>query len=146
MQSSIEQARFNKLRVLLLGVALVGALFVHFSFAMPLGFSLMIFFVGWPIGGTLVTIDDDFKGGWNNHDGKVQPPWLKAPFWGQVAGGFAISFAGFAIDIGWRSFGGARFWLLAVAATALAAALLFRRWWLLIGMAVGFGALWTRAG
>jgi hypothetical protein len=144
--SSIEQVRFDNLRVLLLVVALAGALFVHFLLDMPLGFSLMIFFVGWPIGGTLVTIDDDFKGGWSNRDGKVQPSWLKAPFWGQVVGGFAISFAGFAIDAGWRSFGGARFWLLAIGTTSLAAALLSRRWWLLLGMAVGFGALWTKAG
>jgi hypothetical protein len=55
----------------LLLIGLAGSLFVHFWFHVPLGFSLMIFFVGWPIGGTLVTIDDDLKGGWSNPDGTV---------------------------------------------------------------------------
>ncbi len=127
---------------LLLAIALVGSLVVHFSSRLPLGFALLIFFVGWPLGGTLATIDDDLKGGWSNPDGSVPPPWRQAPFWGQIASGFALSFVGFAIDAGWRSFAGARFWLLAIAGACLAAALFTRRWWLLLGIAIGFGTFW----
>ena len=141
--SSLEEIRFDKLRAALLLIALAGSLFVHFRFRVPLGFSLMIFFVGWPIGGTLVTIDDDLKGGWSNPDGTVRPPWLEAPFWGQIAGGLALSLGGFAVDAGWQSSDGLRFWCVAVAAGFLAAALLTRRWWLLVGMSFGFGAIWT---
>ena len=140
--SSIEHDRFDKLRAMLLLIAFAASLFVHFQFRVPLGFSLMIFFVGWPVAGTLVTIDDDLKGGWSNPDGTVRPPWLEAPFWGQIAGGLALSFAGFAIDAGWRSSDGARFWWVAAAVACLGAALLTRRWWLLLGMACGFGAIW----
>ena len=87
----------------LLAVALAGALVVHFAFNMPLGFSLLLFLVGWPLGGTLMTIDDDLPGGWSNPDGGVRPPWLESLFWGQISGGLAASAAGFAIDFGWRS-------------------------------------------
>src|SRR5262245_33855799 len=120
--SPIEHDRFDKLRAVLLLIALAGSLFVHFWFRVPLGFSFMVFFVGWPIGGTLVTIDDDLKGGWSNPDGTVRPPWLEAPFWGQIAGGLALSLGGFAVDAGWQSSDGARFWCGAVAAAFLAAA------------------------
>lgn len=78
--SSIEHGRFDKLRAVLLLIALAGSVFVHFRFRVPLGFSLMIFFVGWPIGGTLVTIDDDLKGGWSNPDGTVRRRGLRLLF------------------------------------------------------------------
>jgi hypothetical protein len=139
--SSTERNRFDKLGAALLLVALAAALVVHFTLRMPLGLSLMIFFVAWPLGGTLITLDDDFKGGWSNPDGSVRPPWLEAPFWGQIAGGVAISLGGFAVDAGWASSNAARLWCLAAAAAFLSAALLTRRWSLLLGIAVGFGAL-----
>lgn len=140
--SSLEETRFDKLLPLLLLIALAGSLLVHFRLRVPLGFSLMIFFVGWPVVGTLVTIDDDLKGGWSNPDGTVRPPWLEAPFWGQIAGGLALSLAGFAVDAGWRSSVGIRFWCLAAAAAFMAAALLTGRWWLLLGLSCGAGAIW----
>jgi hypothetical protein len=91
--SSIKHVRFDKLWAVLLLIALAGSLVVYFWFRVPLGFSLIIFFVGWPIGGTLVTIDEDLEGGWSNPDGTVRPHWLEAPFWGQIAGGLALSLA-----------------------------------------------------
>jgi hypothetical protein len=64
--------------------ALVGAIAVRLWFDLSLGVSLLIFFVGWPLVGTLVTLDDDLKGGWSNPDGTARPPWLETPFWGQI--------------------------------------------------------------
>ena len=66
-------------------VAFLGALVAHFALDVSLGLSFLLFFVAWPLGGTLITIDDDLPGGWSNPDGTVRPPWLEAPFWGQVA-------------------------------------------------------------
>jgi hypothetical protein len=63
---------------------------------MPARRAELIFFVGWPIVGTLVTIDVDLPGGWSNPDGTERPDWLEAPYWGQVVFGVAISVAGFA--------------------------------------------------
>jgi hypothetical protein len=136
--ASTEKTRFDRLRAMLLLSAIGGSLFVHYTFRVPFGFSLLIFFVGWPIVGTLITIDDDLKGGWSNPDGTVRAPWLEAPYWGQIAGGLALSLGGFAVDAGWLSAGGVRLWCGAAAAAFLAAALLTRRWWLLLGMSFGF--------
>ena len=138
-----------KTSVILLTVALTGALVAHFAFDLPLGFSFLLFFVGWPLGGTLITIDDDLAGGWSNPDGKVRPPWLEATFWGQISGGLAASAAGFAVDFGWRSSEGLGPWLVSAATAFLAAALFTRRWWLLVGTFGGLTLLWhhvARAG
>jgi hypothetical protein len=136
-------ATIDRTRTMLLAIALVASLVVHLCTDLPLGFSFMIFFVGWPVGGTLITIDDDFKGGWNNPDDSVRPDWLEAPFWGQITAGLALSFVGLAYDVGWRSSDGLRCWLVAIAIAFLSATLLTRKWWLLIGITLGFGSLWV---
>ena len=132
-----------RIAAVLLTVACAGTAVVHLGFGLPLGLSLLIFFVGWPLVGTLVTLDDDLKGGWSNRDGSVRPPWLQPPFWGQVSAGVALSAAGFAIDAGWRTAAGGRCWLVSAATACIAAALFTRRRWLLAGVLVGLGALWV---
>ena len=112
--------------MILLTVALVGAVAVHLFFHLPLWLCLLIFFVGWPFVGTLMTIDDDLPGGFSNPDGSVRPPWLQRPFLGQIIAGIAISIAGLAIDVGWRSRQGILCWVVAASVTLMAAAL-FRR-------------------
>jgi len=133
-----------KTSLVLLSVALAGALVAHFAFKLPLGFAFLLFFVAWPLGGTLITSDDDLPGGWNNPDGTVRPPWLEAPFWGQIAGGLAASAAGFAVDFGWRSSDGLAAWLVSAGTAFLAAALLTRKWWLLVGTVAGVAGLWRQ--
>ena len=91
----------NRTAIALLAVAVGAAVTLHVYFGVSLGLALLIFFVGWPVLGTLITIDDDSKGGWSNPDGTVRPPWLQAPFWGQIIVGFALSSCGAAIDYGW---------------------------------------------
>lgn len=44
---------------------------------LPLGWITFAFLVGLPILGTIITIDDDFPGGWSNPDGKSRPEWTK---------------------------------------------------------------------
>lgn len=134
------------LSVALVSVALLGSLGLHFVGGLAMGWALLIFFVGWPIGGTLITLDDDLKGGWSNPDGSARPPWLHSPFWCQIAGGLAVSGLGFAADVGWRSARGVPFWLSTAAATFLAIALGSRRWWFLVGVPVAIGGigLWLR--
>ena len=129
---------------ILLTVAFAGALVSHFAFKLPFGFAFLLFFVAWPLVGTLITIDDDLPGGWSNPDGTVRPQWLEAPFWGQIASGLAASAAGFAVDFGWRSSDGLAAWLACAATAFLAAALLTRRWWLLLGAVGGIAGLWRQ--
>jgi hypothetical protein len=125
-----------------LAIAFVGALVLHFHAGLSLGISLLIMFVGWPIGGTLITLDDDLPGGWSNPTGSERPPWLRAPFWGQITGGLAISSLGFALDGGMKSIDAARFVLLAIAFGFVSGGLLTRRWWLLGGVLLGLPAVW----
>ena len=133
-------ANINNTLIAIKTVAFIGAILIHVVFKISLGIAFLIFFVGWPLGGTLITLDDDFPGGWSNPDGSVRTPWLQSPFWGQIFAGVAISAIGFAIDAGWRSTMGARFWLLAVGGGFLASALMTRKWWLAIGFVVALGA------
>jgi hypothetical protein len=109
-----------KTSIILLTIAFTGAIVVHFTFGLPLGVAFLLFFVGWPVGGTLITIDDDLPGGWSNPDGTVRPPWLEAPFWRQVSWGLAVSAAGFAFDFGWRTSAGLWAWLAGVGFAVLA--------------------------
>jgi hypothetical protein len=110
----------SKAAIALLAVAFGGALAVHLYFGLGLGLALLIFFVGWPLLGTLITIDDDMKGGWSNPDGAVRPPWLRIPFWGQSIAGLALASCGAAIDHGWNTQTGAIFWTVGVVGFALA--------------------------
>ena len=115
------------LRKILLTIAFIGSLVVHFAFDVSLGVALLIFFVGWPIGGTLATIDDDLPGGWSNPDGSVRPPWREPAFWGQIVAGLSLSALGFAIDVGWNSRAGAPFWLIAFVGALVSAFLITRQ-------------------
>ena len=99
--------------LLLFVVAFVGALALHAFLEVRLGFAFLIFFVGWPLIGTLITIDDDLKGGWSNPDGSVRPPWLQTQYWGQILAGLSLSSIGAAIDVGWNTQNGIWFWILA---------------------------------
>jgi len=124
---SLRSARLNatlaamdRLVLVLLGVAFAGAFTVHAFTSLGLGLSFLIFFVGWPVLGTLVTIDDDLKGGWSNPDGSVRPPWLQAPFWGQVIGGLALASVGAAVDAGWKTQDSVPFWVMGAAGFAVA--------------------------
>jgi hypothetical protein len=38
------------------------------------------FYIGWPVFGTLIAIDDDLPGGFSNPDGKATPEW-KTMIW-----------------------------------------------------------------
>jgi hypothetical protein len=117
-------------RGLLVGLCalmLAGILIVHLWLDVSLGVTLLIFLVGWPVVGTVITLDDDLPGGWSKPDGSVRPPWLQPPFWGMVTAGLGASAVGFAIDAGWRSAEARPYWIAAVAAGFLAGALLTRR-------------------
>lgn len=58
-----------------LAVLIIIAIAISISMDWPLGFVALALFVGWPIVGTIVTIDDDLPGGWNNPEGKATPEW-----------------------------------------------------------------------
>jgi hypothetical protein len=111
----------DRIGLVLLVSAFAGALAVHTFLDVRLGLAFLIFFVGWPLIGTLVTIDDDLKGGWSNPDGTVRPPWLQAPFWGQVLAGLALSSVGTAIDVGWNTRNSVGFWIFAAIGFSVAA-------------------------
>lgn len=59
----------------ILGLISVVALAISLIANWPLGVVSLCLFIGWPIVGTLITIDDDFVDGWSNPDGKTIPEW-----------------------------------------------------------------------
>ncbi|WP_290646796.1 hypothetical protein, partial [Aquabacterium sp.] len=97
-------------------------LFLH----LPLGFTALAVFVGWPLAGTLITADDDLPGGWGNSDGSVPPPWKTAWFWGQITLRLSFALSAFAIEAGVWSSQAWVFWLLCVASGFTSFALLKR--------------------
>src|SRR5882757_8248209 len=87
MPSSLPYVAFS----LMLTAVLCGVF--HF----PIGPTALAIFVGWPLIGTLITVDDDLPGGWSNPDGTVPPPWKHARFWADIVFRSAFAFGGFAI-------------------------------------------------
>ena len=77
-------------------IVLVGVL--HALAGLPLGYTALAVFVGWPIIGTLITVDDDLPDGWSNPDGTVEPAWKIAENWGYLAFRGALAAAAFAIE------------------------------------------------
>ena len=66
--------------------------------SISLGWLALIVFLGWPILGTFITVDDDLPGGWANPDGVATPAWETLEFWGQLLGGVAVVSTAFAIQ------------------------------------------------
>ena len=60
---------------LFLGVLAAVTVALSLGFDWPLGIVALVLFVGWPVIGTLVTLDDDMPGGWSNPDGRAIPEW-----------------------------------------------------------------------
>jgi hypothetical protein len=77
--------------------AISGVLALAFSW--DFGVVTFGFFVGWPLAGTLITLDDDFPGGWSNPDGKTRPEWATLIWWIDILlcrGAFVV--AAFAVE------------------------------------------------
>jgi hypothetical protein len=62
----------------------VAAIALRFVVGLSSGVTLLVLLVGWPLVGTLVTIDDDFAGGWSNPDGKAVPEWKMLWWWADL--------------------------------------------------------------
>ena len=87
--------------VLYLAIASAATVVLHLTVRLPWGLAALASFVGWPVLGTLITIDDDLPGGWSNPDGKRRPDWLRARFWGNLFAGLAASAVVAGMDGDW---------------------------------------------
>src|SRR5450631_226325 len=58
-----------------LGALGIVASVLSFTMRWPIGVVAFVLLIGWPIVGTLITLDDDMPGGWSNPDGKAIPEW-----------------------------------------------------------------------
>jgi hypothetical protein len=76
--------------------------------------SALIAFVGWPLVGTIVTLDDDLRGGWSNPDGKRRPDWLTSFYWGHMAVNVAICLLVHTFEVGIGTPHGLGFLLLSI--------------------------------
>ena len=76
-------------------IALVAVLYFV---GLPLGYTALAVFVAWPLIGTLITIDDDLRGGFSNPDGSVTPPWLVLENWGHLAFRGALAALAFVVE------------------------------------------------
>ena len=106
-----------------LGLAAAALLGFHFVAGFSWAVATLAALVGWPLLGTLLTLDDDLSGGWSNPDGTVRPEWLGAAFWIQIAASLSVSAFVAAFEYRGRAFPFAIVGLVA----ALIAVSLFRR-------------------
>ncbi|MGO8974328.1 MAG: hypothetical protein ACLQJ0_25310 [Steroidobacteraceae bacterium] len=58
-----------------IGILAIVVVSVSLGANWPMGYVALALFIGWPLIGTLITIDDDFPGGWSNPDGTATPEW-----------------------------------------------------------------------
>lgn len=61
--------------VFFLGILFIVASVLSLSLGWPIGFVALALFIGWPVIGTMMTIDDDLPGGWSNPGGNSIPEW-----------------------------------------------------------------------
>ncbi len=108
-------------------LASIATLALHFLVGLSWGWSALAGFVGWPLIGTLVTVDDDLPGGWSNPDGTIRPDWLTSPFWSQLCLGLGVAAFVTALDVGLLTRRGAAFAFAGVVAMGLAVVLLRKR-------------------
>jgi hypothetical protein len=64
----------------MLGVAVLARVF----FDLPAWVVLAALVIGWPLVGTIITIDDDMPGGFSNPDGKAVPEWRMLWWWSDL--------------------------------------------------------------
>ena len=67
-----------------LGVLLAIAAGVKILVGFPTWAVAAVLLMGWPLGGTLITIDDDLPGGWSNPDGTSVPEWKMLWWWADI--------------------------------------------------------------
>lgn len=65
-------------------VILVVAASIRVFVGIPIWITLAVLLIGWPLGSTLITIDDDLPGGWSNPDGKFVPEWRTLWWWADL--------------------------------------------------------------
>lgn len=84
-------------------IAVAATILLHWLVGLSLGVSALIAFIVWPVGGTLVTADDDAPGGFFNPDGTATPHWATAEFWGKLCAGSAVVCVAFLVQHGFSS-------------------------------------------
>jgi hypothetical protein len=132
----------------LAGLGAVALAVRHWS-GFPASAVVFIVLVALPLGGILITIDDDLAGGWSNPDGSVRPVWRQSEFWAQIAAYATITSMVLATDVGWRTVNGLMAWLLAAKFAFTTVALGTRQRWYFVGAClagIAFGTLLVRAG
>jgi hypothetical protein len=72
--------RYLTIICVMLGVAVLSRVF----FDVPAWVVLAVLVIGWPLVGTIITIDDDMPGGFSNPDGKAVPEWRTLWWWSNL--------------------------------------------------------------
>jgi len=103
MTSHPERDRVTLLMRTIAAALGLAAIVLHYLADVSLGLLWLGLFVGWPLLGALITLDDDLPGGWGSPDGAASPPWRDPVFGAQLAFGVAAAALGFAHDLRWRS-------------------------------------------
>ncbi len=63
---------------------MVVAVAVRVFFGVQSYFVAGVLLIGWPLFGTLITLDDDLPGGWSNPDGMAVPEWKTLWWWSDI--------------------------------------------------------------
>ena len=72
--------RYLTIICVMLGVAVLARVF----FDLPAWAVLAVLVIGWPLFGTIITIDDDMPGGFSNSDDKAVPEWRTLWWWSDL--------------------------------------------------------------
>jgi len=70
--------------LLILCAMLVVAVLARVFFNLPAWAVLAVLVIGWPLLGTLITIDDDMPDGFSNPDGMAIPEWRMLWWWSDL--------------------------------------------------------------
>ena len=66
------------------GIMVSIAVAIRFIWGVSAAVTLGILLIGWPVAGTLITLDDDFPGGCSNLDGTAIPEWKTSWWWADL--------------------------------------------------------------
>ena len=76
--------KFFRRYLTVIGVMLGVAVLSRVLFDLPAWAVLAVLVVGWPLLGTLITIDDDMPGGFSNPNGRAVPEWRTLWWWSDL--------------------------------------------------------------
>ena len=81
---SLDRMSYFRRYLAIIGVGVAVAAGLRIALGVPTWITLGVLLIGWPLGGSLITADDDLPGGWSNPDGSSVPDWRRLWWWADL--------------------------------------------------------------